>query len=543
MHRKGTEIQQVARVTGSDINLQDIVNSIQDELLVIDSKYRVKWANSAALARLQKNVEFPIGKLCYEVSYGRDKPCSTPLWDCPLKKVLSSSSMTTVIHPVRTLGTETYLKVIAYPFWDSHGNVKAMVELRRDVTEESELKIHIIRRHHQLLALNYISSAVSGLQDLDAILNIALDNVLNIINGTIGGILLMDKEPDTLYYRMHRGLSAKYIDEVRLRLGEGISGRVAQTGEPILLEDVSKDPRTLHLDLVDAENLKGFISIPLKAKDKVVGVMNIASHETGKFGADDVSILNSVSDYLGTAIEQASLYTRLSAARERYRALLRYSLKAQEDERKRIARELHDETSQALTSLTLSLQAAIQMTEIKGVKDSEVIDRLKKTHSYAVHAGNEIVKLMKELRPTLLDELGLPAAIHRYAKDTLEAKGMNVSMEFVGTDDRLPTEVEVTLFRVAQGLIGNILEHSEAKNVSIKLERTTNECVLHIDDDGKGFDIRKITGVEPTGRGAGLFTIRERLRLVGGTDNVESKPGQGTKVTARVPLVKDVADE
>ena len=470
MHRKGTETQQAARVTGSDINLQDIVNSIQDELLVINSKYRVKWANSAALARLQKNAEFPIGKLCYELSYRRDKPCSTPLWDCPLKKVLSSSSMTAVIHPVRTLGTETYLKVIAYPFWDSHGNVKAIVELRRDVTEESEVELHIIRRHHQLLALNYISSAVSGLQDLDAILNIALDNVLNIINGTIGGILLMDKEPDTLYYRTHRGLSAKYTDQVRLRLGQGISGRVAQTGEPILLEDVSKDPRTLNLDLVDTENLKGFISVPLKARDKVVGVMNIASHETGKFGTDDVSLLNSVSDYLGTAIEQASLYTRLSAARERYRALLRYSLKVQEDERKRIARELHDETSQALTSLTLSLQAAIQMTEIKGVKDSEVIDRLKKTHSYAVHAGNEIVKLMKELRPTLLDELGLPAAIHRYAKDTLEAKGMNVSMEFIGTDDRLPTEVEVTLFRVAQGLIGNILEHSEAKNVSIKVE-------------------------------------------------------------------------
>ena len=490
-----------------------------------------------------KNVESPIGKLCYEISYGRDEPCSTPLWDCPLKKVLSSGSMTTVIHPVRTLGTETHLKVIAYPFWDSHGNVKAIVELRRDVTEDSELEIHIIRRHHQLLALNYISSAVSGLQDLDAILNIALDNVLDIINGTIGGILLMDKEPDTLYYRMYRGLSAKYIDEVRLPLGEGISGRVAQTGEPILLEDVSKDPRTLNLDLVDAENLKGFISVPIKSRDKVVGVMNIASHETGKFGTDDVSILNSISDYLGTAIEQASLYTRLSAARERYRALLRYSLKAQEDERKRIARELHDETSQALTSLTLSLQAAIQMTEIKGVKDNEVIDRLKKTHSYAVHAGNEIVKLMKELRPTLLDELGLPAAIHRYAKDTLEAKGMNVSMEFIGTDDRLPTEVEVTLFRVAQGLIGNVLEHSEAKNVSIKLERTTNDCVLHIDDDGKGFDLSKITRVEPSGRGAGLFTIRERLRLVGGTDNVESKPRKGTKVTAKVPLVKDVADE
>ena len=543
MRRKRAETQQVAEATGSDTNLQDIVDSIQDELLVIDSKYRLKWANSAALAGLQRDKESPIGKLCYEVSFGRDKPCSGPLWDCPLKKVLGSGKMTTVIHPIHTLGTETYLKVIAYPFSGNSSKTTAIIELRRDVSMDREFEAQMLKRHHQLLALNRISSAVSGLQDLDAILNIVLENVLEIINGTIGGILLLDKEPDTLYYRAHHGLSAKYTEGVTIPVGKGIAGTVAQTGKPMLVEDISKDPRTLNIYLVGAEQLKGFISVPLKVKDKVVGVMNVASYEIGRFGADDLALLNSVSDYLGTAIEQASLYTRLSRARERYRTLLQHALKAQEDERRRVARELHDETSQALTSLTLSLQAAIQMAEMKGVGDTQVIERLKKTHSYAVHSGNEVVKLMKELRPTLLDELGMPAAIHRYAKDSLETKGMNVSMEFIGTDDRLPPEVEVTLFRVAQGLIGNILEHSEAKNVSIKVECTDSECVLRIDDDGKGFDISKITGVEPSGRGAGLFTIRERLRLVGGTDHVETSPGHGTKVTAKVPLARDIEDE
>ncbi|GAI32149.1 unnamed protein product, partial [marine sediment metagenome] len=113
---------------------------------------------------------------------------------------------------------------------------------------------------------------------------------------------------------------------------------------------------------------------------------------------------------------------------------------------------------------------------MKGFGDAEFMEKLKTTHSYAVYAGNEIVKLMKELRPTLLDELGMPAAIHRYAKDTLQAQGINVSAEFIGTDQRLPLEVEVTLFRVAQGVMGNILEHSGAKNVSIKLECNSSEC-------------------------------------------------------------------
>ena len=543
MGRQNRAIQRGASSAGLDIAMQDLVDGVEDQLLVIDSEYRVRFANSAVQRRFQKEAESFIGRLCYEILHDRDRPCSAPLWHCPLGEVLQSGSMTTLIHPDHIPGADRYLKITLYPLCDSHGNIKAVAELRRDVTAERELETQILRRHHQLLALSRTASAVSALWDLDAILRIAFDNVLEIIDGVIGGILLLDEETGTLYYRIQHGLSAKYAEEMRMGLGEGIAGRVAQTGEPMLLEDISKDPRTARPDLVSHEGLKGFISIPLKAKDKVVGVMNIASHSAGRFGADDVSLLNSIGDYLGTAIERARLYQRLAAARERYQTLLRHALVAQEEERKRIARELHDETSQSLTSLSLSLQAIMGMAEMKGIGDAEFMERLKTTHSYAVHAGNEVVKLMKELRPTLLDELGLPAAIHRYAKDTLQARGINVSTEFKGTDERLPPEVEVALFRIAQGAIGNILKHSEAKNAFVKLECNANECVLRVEDDGKGFDVSKLTLVEPGGRGAGLFTMRERARLVGGDGHVESRPGQGTKVIAKIPLTGDLADE
>ena len=543
MRKKETAIQQAATDVGLDISLQDVLHDVEDELLVIDSEYRVRFANSAAQGKLQQGAESPIGRLCYQVFHDRDRPCGAPLWDCPLRKVLESGSMTTVIHPERILGVDKYLKITVYPLRDSYGNTKAVVELRRDVTAERQLETQILRRHHQLSALSRISSAVSGLWDLDAILTNALDNVLDIIDGTVGGILLLDEKTETLHYRVQRGLSVKYADEMRISRGEGISGRVAQTGEPMLLEDISKDPRAVRPDLVSAEGIKGFISIPLKAKDEVVGVMNVASHTAGRFGADDVSLLSSIGDYLGTAIEQARLYVRLAQAGERYQALLQHALAAQEEERKRIARELHDETSQALTSLTLSLQAIIQMAEMKGIRDAELMEKLKTTHSYTVRAGHEVVKLMKELRPTLLDELGMPAAIHRYAKDTLQPQGINVSAEFRGTDERLPPEVEVTLFRVAQGAIGNILEHSGAKNASIKLECDASKCVLRIEDDGKGFNVSKLTRVDPSGRGAGVFTMKERVRLLGGVCRIESRPGQGTRVVAKVPLEKDMADE
>jgi len=543
MQSEETGAQQTPGSADLDITLQDIADSLEDELLVVDDEYRVRFANSAVRGKLLQGAKSFIGKFCYEVLHERDKPCSIPLWDCPLRKVLESGSVTTVIHPVHTLGADTYLKITAYPLRDSFGKTRAIVELRRDVTAERALETQILRRHHQLLVLSHISSAVSGLQDLDAVLRIALDNVLELINGAIGGILLFDEETKTLHYRAQRGLSPRYAEGIRLSLGEGIAGKVAQNGEPILLEDISKDPRTAHADLISAEGLRGFVSIPLRVKAKVVGVMNIASHIAGRFSTDDVSLLNSIADYLGTTIEQARLYERLARLGERYRVLLGHALTAQEQERKRIARELHDETSQSITSLTLSLQAIIGLAEMKGFGDTEFIDKLKATQAYAIHAGNEIVRLMKELRPTLLDELGMAAAIHRYAKNTLQAQGINVSAEFKGTDRRFPPEVEVTLFRIAQGVIGNILEHSKAKNASIKLECNDSECVLQIEDDGVGFDVSKLTKVESSGRGAGLFTMRERASLVGGKGFVESQPGRGTKITAKIPLPRDIAGE
>lgn len=543
MRGKKATLRPAAKVEEAPLSLQDIVDGVEDELIVVDSEHRVRLANSAAKAKLQAETHPLIGKHCYEVFYGSDQPCSTSLWDCPLRQVLASGKATVVIHPVHINKTTRYIKVIACPIRDIEGNTSAMVELRREVTTERELERQILRRHHQLRALSRISSAVTSMQELPAILRNALDNVLEVINGAIGGILLLDEETGTLRYHTQRGLSARYTEEMRMSLGEGVAGRVAQTGEPIVVEDISKDPRTARPDLVSAEGLKGFVSIPLKSRDKVIGVMNIASHEEGRFGADDLSLLSSIGDYLGTAIEQASLYDRLKRAGERYKSLLQHALTAQEEERRRIARELHDETSQALTSLTLSLQAVLQIAEMKGIGDADFMARLKTAHASAVRAGNEIVKLMKELRPTLLDELGLPAAIQRYAKDTLQAKGIDVATEFKGVDRRLPLEIEVTLFRIAQGAIGNILEHSEAKKASVELECDETECHLRIADDGKGFDVSKLTRVDPRGRGAGLFTMKERVKLAGGVCHVESQPGEGTRVVVNVPLTRDEIDE
>jgi len=383
---------------------------------------------------------------------------------------------------------------------------------------------------------------VSGLWDLDAILEVALDNVLGIMNGSIGGILLLDEETKTLRYRVSRGLSPKYAGEVRLNIGEGIAGRVAQSSKAILLEDISAEPLAAYPDLVQAEDLRAFISVPLRSKEAVLGVINVASHLPHHFTKDDMHLLHSIGDQLGVAIEQAKLYERLAKGRERYRQLARQVLMAQEEARRRLSRELHDETSQTLSGLALNLQALVDMTEMSNTRDDEFKSRLRKAHSLAVQIGTEVNRIIRELRPTLLDTLGLVPSIRQYAETTLGHLGISVSLEHRGDFDSLPPEVEAGLFRFAQGAIGNIARHSQAKNVNIFLECKANDLLLRIIDDGRGFEVSEITGIEQSGRGRGLFSMKERISLLGGACSVKSKLGEGTVVTARVPVIRSVAD-
>jgi signal transduction histidine kinase len=360
------------------------------------------------------------------------------------------------------------------------------------------------------------------------------------MNGNIGWILLVDEENQTLNYKVLRGLSEEYAQQMRLKMGEGIAGMVAQTGKAVLVEDLSTDKRAAWPALISTEGLKAFISVPLRAKDTVLGVLNVASRLPRHFTKDDMHLLNAVGDQVGVAIEQAELYNRLRKGRERYQRLAQNILVAQEDERKRLARELHDETSQTLAGLALSLQALVEISETSSNLDEAFQNQLKKSQSLAVQVSTEVTRLIHELRPTLLDTLGLVPAIRRYAEDILRPIGMNVSMETVGEPLSLPPEVEVGLYRIAQGTIGNILKHSDAKNVMISLEYKENQLYMRIKDDGVGFDVSKLTGVDEKGRGSGVFGMKERVKLMGGSCSITSQPGQGTLISVRIPSTRSV---
>jgi len=396
--------------------------------------------------------------------------------------------------------------------------------------------------YSELVALSRVSAAVSGLRDLDAIFEVTLDTVLEVMNGNIGWILLVDEETQTLQYQVLRGLSEKYAQQMQLKVGEGIAGMVAQTGKAVLVEDLSVDSRAAWPALISTEGLKAFVSVPLRAKDNVLGVLNVASRLPRNFTKGDMHLLHAIGDQVGLAIEQAELYEHLRKERENYRRLARHMMIAQEEERGRVARELHDETSQSLTGLSLNMQAILDVANASNFGDAAFRARLEKAQGITVQLSSEISKIMKSLRPTALDSLGLGPAIRLYAESRFQSAGFHVSVNHEGMEERLPTEVEFGLYRIAQGAIANIAWHSEAKNAVINLRRTSHELTMEIEDDGKGFDASRPIEVDESGRGRGLFSMKERASLLSGSCDIQSQPGKGTKIIVKVPVYWSKAD-
>lgn len=231
----------------------------------------------------------------------------------------------------------------------------------------------------------------------------------------------------------------------------------------------------------------------------------------------DERVMEALCHQLAISLHGVFLWQRTVEQDEQRQVLVRRLLDATEEERRRIARELHDEISQLLTVIQLSLdRVAVPSPEVDRAKG--LLGRTQK----------EIHRIIHDLRPSLLDDLGLPAAMRAYAGEHLVKHGLGVSLEI---DDALParSEVEITLFRIYQELLTNILRHARAEHVSVELYERDGRLTLAVEDDGVGFDPgEKFEGV-------GLTGMRERAAIVGGTVRLDSEPGLGTHVVVEIP--------
>ena len=218
----------------------------------------------------------------------------------------------------------------------------------------------------------------------------------------------------------------------------------------------------------------------------------------------------------------------LTGYRGRLRALSSQVITAQEEERKRISRELHDETAQALTLLLIRLKLLQNARDLGEVRTGAA-----ELRELTARTLEEVRKMAVELRPTTLDHLGLVAALEWYSREFAQRIGAAVEFQVEGLAGRLHPEVELVVYRIVQEALTNIARHAAASHVEVKLNFGEDALEVAIEDDGRGFDVAEATSNRE--RGLGLFGMRERVGLIGGSIAFDSKVGEGTRIRVRVP--------
>jgi signal transduction histidine kinase len=250
---------------------------------------------------------------------------------------------------------------------------------------------------------------------------------------------------------------------------------------------------------------------------------------------DARDMLTAAGRQIGVAIENASLYEELRRTEMLRRQLMERGIELQEEERRRIARELHDQTSQRLTSvlMTLSVLGEAQSLEEAAVQAGEL-------RSAVAQTLEEVHDLALRLRPRLLDDLGLVAALRHDLGEFRDRYHIPVDLQVVGLEDgRLPSRIETALYRIVQQALVNVARHAHAQSVGVLLEDRGSLVVLVVEDDGVGFDVDEVMGSHVLQSNLGLYGMRERAALLGGRLTIESTPGGGTSVFVEIPLGRE----
>jgi signal transduction histidine kinase len=431
--------------------------------------------------------------------------------------------------PMKTfLGVPILLRGVAYgnlyltekaggePFTDDDKEIAQLLAAQAAVSvENARLYESSTRWLRQLESLNEIGNALASELELEPLLDLVARRLRELVDARFVLIALPDPSR-SLRIAAADGDGTYGLVGMSLELDGSKAGRVLERGRSERVDEVLEDPE---VDQQAARRLgvRSGIYVPLLVQNRAIGVL-IAHDKNGpdsRFGDDDVRLAETLAARAAVAVD---LSERVS------RDALRRVVSAQELERKRLARELHDETGQALTSMLLGLKT---MEEAKS--EADVRAAAAALRELVVGTLQDVRRLAVELRPKALDDFGLQAALERLSETFAEQTGIALEVE-ARLAGRLPSEVETALYRIVQEALTNVVKHAHAQRVSIVLMRKDGSVAALIEDDGRG--------IEPgsDGGGLGLVGMRERVSLLGGRLTVESAAERGTSVVAEIPL-------
>ncbi|RLC28105.1 MAG: hypothetical protein DRH56_00825 [Deltaproteobacteria bacterium] len=415
---------------------------------------------------------------------------------------------------------------------DREGEITGYESIAKDITARMDAIRSFRKRHWELWLLNSVAFAMNRTQDLDEILMTALKKVLEVLNLRSGGIFLVDHDKPGFSLRVQKGLAPDDAGaEPVILLHDTILMHSLLEKNLLLEPEPIFPPFKATLTGRAGGNPVQLTCFLITAKGRASGFLSfVVPPDRDITTGHEYHLLGSLGNFLGGAIENARLIQTVRKHREDLKRLTARLFHSQEEERRRIARELHDEAGQALTGINFTLERIDKGLSPENGEVKELIAEAKKQ----IHRTHqEMRRISYRLHPALLSDLGLEPALDSYLSTVSRHSGMSVDFRMVGFEDRVDPEIETVLYRLSQEAFTNALKHSRATHFNLSIIKSYPQIIFRAEDDGIGF----VTGeFEQPKKGLGLLSMRERAAMLGGEFSLRAAPGKGTKIRIKIPI-------
>jgi signal transduction histidine kinase len=369
---------------------------------------------------------------------------------------------------------------------------------------------------------------VSSLQ-LDKTLSIILESLERLLKFDSAALMLLTPA-GRLRMMAARGMpraevtmaSAKEIETFPL------DEAVLSSKKPLAIADIRRDWRWTPLK--GTEYIRSWLGVPLLYHNKPLGLVTLDRAEVDPFTQEEIALAEAFAGHAAIALQNADLFSKVQTQQGRLRKLSNRVVAAQEDERRRISRELHDEMGQALTAIKLNLQMLLASPP---PDEAALVERLNELVTLSNDSLQEVRRLAMDLRPTLLDDLGLVPTLNWYQTQFQKRCKTKLTLAVVPSLPRLSAETETALYRVAQEALTNISRHANAAHAEMSLSMDNEAIRFSIIDDGKGFPFDSDNRVDT--HGVGLTSMLERIEALSGQLEISSSPGEGTCIFISIP--------
>lgn len=398
-----------------------------------------------------------------------------------------------------------------------------------DVRAQHEIQLQ--RQAQQLAMLAEMGQVVASTLDLNQVLQRVLEEVTRLIPAEAISILLLEQQE--LHFAASSGPVADDVQGRRLPANAGIAGEVIESNRSFWLQDTTGREHLFR----DLEKKIGYIVralqvVPLTLQGRVIGVIEAIHSRPGAFTQSDLKLLEAAASWVAIAISNARLFEEIRVAHRRVRQLAQEVVSAQEEERRRISRELHDEAGQVLTALKINLDLIkVSLPE----ELSEIRQSIAEAAELTEQTMDQIRLLAHNLRPPGLENVGLNATIAGLCRDFANLTSLSIRYKGAAVPP-LPDAISITMYRFVQEALTNVARHAQASTIEVVLTCQDGNLVVSVADDGLGFRVGELSLDGTQTNGIGLIGMQERLEMLDGRLEIDTAPGQGARLVASIHL-------